>query len=55
MGILDELIGGGKRQNEYKDFGGSNEKGYPYEGYSGSSRSEAVGEVVQRRAALPVR
>ena len=34
MGILDELLGGGQRQKEYKDFLDRYEQGNPSEGYS---------------------
>jgi hypothetical protein len=41
MGILDELLGGGKRQGEFKDFVNRYEQGHPSEGYSDQ-------EVVER-------
>jgi hypothetical protein len=34
MGILDELLGGGQRQGDYKDFLNRYEEGHPSEGYS---------------------
>jgi hypothetical protein len=34
MGILDELLGGGQRQKEYRDFVDRYEQGNPSEGYS---------------------
>jgi hypothetical protein len=34
MGILDELLGGGQRQKEYRDFVDRYEQGKPSEGYS---------------------
>src|SRR5499426_4031085 len=34
MGILDELLGGGQRQKEYRDFVNRYEQGHPSEGYS---------------------
>src|SRR5262245_7657022 len=34
MGILDELLGGGQRQKEYRDFVERYEQGDPSEGYS---------------------
>jgi hypothetical protein len=34
MGILDELLGGGQRQKEYRDFVNRYEQGKPSEGYS---------------------
>jgi hypothetical protein len=43
MGILDELLGGGARQQEYSDFVKRYEQGHPAEGYSD-------GEVLQRYA-----
>jgi hypothetical protein len=41
MGILDELLGGGQRQRDFKDFVGRYEQGHPSEGYSDQ-------EVVER-------
>jgi len=41
MGILDELLGGGQRQGEFKDFVNRYEQGHPSEGYSDQ-------EVVER-------
>ena|SRR5215467_9482703 len=41
MGILDDLLGGGQRQREFKDFVNRYEQGHPSEGYSDQ-------EVVQR-------
>ena len=43
MGVLDELLGGGQRQKEYKDFVNRYEQGAPSEGYSDQ-------EVLQRYA-----
>jgi hypothetical protein len=34
MGILDELLGGGQRQTEYRNFVDRYEQGHPSEGYS---------------------
>ena len=34
MGILDELLGGGERQQDYRDFVNRYEQGHPSEGYS---------------------
>ena len=34
MGILDELLGGGQRQKDYRDFVDRYEQGSPSEGYS---------------------
>jgi hypothetical protein len=34
MGILDQLLGGGQRQKEYRDFVDRYEQGDPSEGYS---------------------
>ena len=34
MGILDELLGGGQRQQDYKDFINRYEQGDPSEGYT---------------------
>ena len=41
MGILDDLLGGGQRQREFKDFVNRYEQGHPSEGYTDQ-------EVVQR-------
>jgi hypothetical protein len=41
MGILDELLGGGQRQRDFKDFVNRYEQGHPSEGYSDQ-------EVVER-------
>jgi hypothetical protein len=45
MGILDELLGGGQRQKDYRDFIDRYEKGSPSEGYSDQ-------EVLQRYGAV---
>ena len=45
MGILDELLGGGQRQKEYKDFVNRYEQGAPSEGYSDQEVLERYGEV----------
>jgi hypothetical protein len=41
MGILDELLGGGQRQRDFRDFVSRYEQGHPSEGYSDQ-------EVVER-------
>jgi hypothetical protein len=45
MGILDELLGGGQRQNEYRDFIVRYEQGEPSEGYSDQEVLNRYGEV----------
>ena len=45
MGILDELLGGGQRQNDYKDFVDRYEQGDPSEGYSDQEVLKRYGEV----------
>jgi hypothetical protein len=45
MGILDELLTGGQRQNEYKDFVKRYEQGAPSEGYSDQEVLKRYGEV----------
>jgi hypothetical protein len=49
MGLLDELMGGGGRQQEYGDFVQRYQQGAPYEGISdqeaGQRYSEVAGEV----------
>ena len=46
MGIVDDLLAGGQRQNEYKDFVKRYEQGAPSEGYSDQEVLERYGEVV---------
>jgi hypothetical protein len=45
MGILDELLGGGQRQKEFKDFVTRYEQGHPSEGYSDQEVLKRYGEV----------
>ena len=45
MGILDELLGGGQRQREYRDFVNRYEQGRPSEGYSDQEVLKRYGEV----------
>jgi hypothetical protein len=45
MGILDELLAGGQRQKEYKDFVDRYEQGDPSEGYSDKEVLKRYGEV----------
>ncbi|WP_038957611.1 hypothetical protein [Bradyrhizobium japonicum] len=45
MGILDELMGGGQRQKEYRDFVGRYEQGNPSEGYSDQEVLKRYGDV----------
>ena len=45
MGLLDELLGGGQRQKEYKDFVTRYEQGHPSEGYSDREVLKRYGEV----------
>ena len=45
MGILDELLGGGQRQKEYRDFVNRYEQGNPSEGYSDQEVLKRYGEV----------
>ena len=45
MGILDELVGGGQRQKDYKDFVDRYEQGDPSEGYSDQEVLKRYGEV----------
>jgi hypothetical protein len=45
MGILDELLGGGQRQKEYKDFVNRYEQGDPSVGYSDQEVLKRYGEV----------
>ena len=45
MGLLDELLGGGQLQKEYKDFVNRYEQGDPSEGYSDQEVLKRYGEV----------
>jgi hypothetical protein len=45
MGILDELLGGGQRHKDYKDFVDRYEQGDPSEGYSDQEVLKRYGEV----------
>src|SRR6478735_3322038 len=45
MGILDELLGGGQRQKEYRDFVDRYEQGGPSEGYSDQEVLKRYGDV----------
>ena len=45
MGILDELLGGGQTQKDYRDFINRYEQGAPSEGYSDQEVLERYGEV----------
>ena len=45
MGILDELLGGGQRQTDYRDFIDRYEKGSPSEGYSDQEVLERYRDV----------
>jgi hypothetical protein len=45
MGILDELLAGGQRQKEYRDFIDRYEQGDPSEGYSDQEVLKRYGDV----------
>src|SRR6516225_7047420 len=45
MGMLDELLGGGQIQKEYRDFVNRYEQGDPSEGYSDQEVLKRYGEV----------
>ena len=45
MGFLDELLGGGQRQKEYRDFVNRYEQGAPSEGYSDQEVLKRYGDV----------
>ena len=45
MGILDELLGGGQRQKEFRDFVDRYEQGDPSEGYSDQEVLKRYGDV----------
>ena len=45
MGILDDLLGGGQRQRDFKDFVNRYEQGHPSEGYSDQKVVERYRDV----------
>src|SRR5215472_12371819 len=45
MGILDELLGGGEQQKDYRDFVNRYEQGSPSEGYSDQEVLKRYGDV----------
>jgi len=45
MGILDELMGGGQRQKDYRDFVDRYEQGDPSQGYSDQEVLKRYGDV----------
>ena len=45
MGILDELLAGGQRQEEYSNFVDRYEEGHPSQGYSDQEVLKRYGEV----------
>jgi len=45
MGMLEELMGGGQRQKEYRDFVDRYEQGNPSEGYSDQEVLKRYGDV----------
>ena len=45
MGILDELLGGGQRQKEYRDFVDRYQQGDPSEGYSDQEVLKRYGDM----------
>src|SRR5215831_12405034 len=45
MGILDELLGGGQRQQGFKDFLNQYEQGHPSEGYTDQEVVERYNDV----------
>src|SRR5580765_2449884 len=45
MGILDDLLGGGQRQRDFKDFVNRYEKGHPTEGYSDQEVADRYRDV----------
>src|SRR5215471_6093968 len=45
MGILDELLGGGEQQKDYRDFVNRYEQGHPSEGYSDQEVLKRYGDV----------
>ena len=45
MGILDDLLGGGQRQRDFKDFVNRYEQGHPAEGYSDQEVADRYRDV----------
>jgi hypothetical protein len=45
MGILNELLGGGEQQKDYRDFVNRYEQGHPSEGYSDQEVLKRYGDV----------
>ena len=45
MGILDDLLGGGQRQQDFKDFVNRYEQGHPAEGYSDQEVADRYRDV----------
>jgi hypothetical protein len=45
MGMLEELLAGGQRQKEYRDYVSRYEQGHPSEGYSDQEVLKRYGEV----------
>jgi len=48
MGILDDLLGGGRQRQEYSDFVNRYDQGHPSEGYSDQEVVARYGEVAHR-------
>jgi hypothetical protein len=48
MGILDDLLGGGRQRQEYSDFVSRYDQGHPSEGYSDKEVMDRYGEVAHR-------
>ena len=45
MGVLEELLAGGQRQTEYRDYVSRYDQGHPAEGYSDQEVLKRYGEV----------
>src|SRR6476619_1151218 len=45
MGVLEELLAGGQRQKEYRDYVSRYDQGHPSEGYSDQEVLKRYGEV----------
>jgi hypothetical protein len=48
MGILDDLLGGGRQRQEYSDFVSRYDQGHPSEGYSDQEVMARYGEVAHK-------
>jgi len=45
MGLLDDLLGGGQKQQDYQDFANRYQQGSPYDGIGDEETSQRYGEL----------